>query len=278
MMIKRLLHFGSWVTVSQIASPILVYLDRMLLGSYVSLAAVTFYSVPYEVMTRLRVVPSAVSSTLFPAFSERAAESGGMQRLYSASLRYLLLLLVPVFAVLLLYGSEILSLWVGPAFSHEAAIVLQIMAVGGLLNCLAYVPLSALQAAGRPDLTGKFHLMELAAHVVLCFLLIPRWGLVGAAIAGTSRYVADAVLLFGAVHKTSSLRVLVEPMFARTIVLSSGLTAGLLLVRFGMGGTQAIFIGTVLLVAYGIVGWRAVLCTEDKALIGRMLRLRPREA
>jgi O-antigen/teichoic acid export membrane protein len=201
-----------------------------------------------------------------------------MHRLYSSSLRYLILLLVPVFAVLLLFGGEILSLWMGPAFSNEARIVLQIMSLGALLNCLAYIPLSALQAAGRPDLTGKFHLLELAAHVALCFFLIPRYGLVGAAIAGTLRYVADAVLLFGAVYKTSSLRVLAEPTFARTLVLSSALTAGLVLVRFSIQDTPAIFVGIAMLLAYGMIGWRAVLCAEDKALIGRLLRLRTREA
>jgi O-antigen/teichoic acid export membrane protein len=273
--VRRLLHFGSWVTVSQIASPVLVYFDRMLVAGYVSLAAVTFYSVPYEVMTRLRVVPSAVSSTLFPAFSERAAEAGALQRLYSASLRYLVLLLVPVFAILLLYGGDILTLWMGSAFSREASRVLQVMAIGGFMNCLAYVPYSALQAAGRPDLTGKFHLLELAGHIALCFVLIPRWGIVGAAAAGTIRYTFDALLLFIAAGKTSSLRFWSEPMFARTAVLSGALTASLALARFTLGGTQVIVVTIALLLAFGILTWRTLLCGEDKSLIVRVLRLRP---
>src|SRR5206468_4783735 len=82
--IFKLLRFGSWVTVSQLISPVLVYLDRMLIASFVSLSAVTLYTVPYEVMTRLRLIPSSMMGTLYPAFSERGLEGqqAHLQHLY----------------------------------------------------------------------------------------------------------------------------------------------------------------------------------------------------
>jgi hypothetical protein len=45
--------------------------------------------------------------------------------------------------------------------SDRATAVLQVLAVGVLVNCLARVPLTVLQAKGRPDLPAKYHLAEL---------------------------------------------------------------------------------------------------------------------
>jgi O-antigen/teichoic acid export membrane protein len=198
--LPKLLRFGSWVTVSQLVSPLLVYLERVLIASFVSLSAVTLYTVPFEAMTRLRIIPAALVGTLYPAFSERGTEGEGdqLQRLYERSVRYLLLLLVPGIVFLFVLGPDLIAVWMGPAFSRETAAVMRILAVGILANALAPVPYNLLQALGRPDLTGKFHLLELAPYVALCALLIPRWGITGAALAGTIRLAFDSALLFWA--------------------------------------------------------------------------------
>jgi len=77
----RLMHFGAWVSASQVMSPILVYLDRMMIAALVSLQAVTIYTIPTEVFNRLGILPSCLMATLFPAFSHHGAvgeENGQM--------------------------------------------------------------------------------------------------------------------------------------------------------------------------------------------------------
>ena len=230
--LPKLLRFGSWVTVSQLVSPILVYLDRVLIASFVSLAAVTLYTVPYEAMTRLRIIPSSLVGTLYPAFSERGNESqrAKLQQLYEVSVRYLLLLLVPGILFLVVLGSDLLRLWMGPSFAQQASVVIQILAVGVLANAVAYVPYNLLQALGRPDLTGKFHVLELPLYVVLCVVLIPRWGIAGAAMASTIRFVLDSALLFWAASRycECSLRRFLVSALPRILML--GFVLGLTLV------------------------------------------------
>ena len=116
-------------------------------------------------------------------------------------MRYLGVLLVPGIIFLLVLGTDVLSLWMGASFANQTTTVLQVLALGVLLNCLATIPYNALQALGRPDLTGKFHLVELPVYVSLCLLLIPRWGIVGAALAGTLRFTLDTGLLFWAARR-----------------------------------------------------------------------------
>jgi O-antigen/teichoic acid export membrane protein len=273
--LPKLLRFGSWVTVSQLVSPLLVYLDRVLIASFVSLAAVTLYTVPYEAMTRLRVIPSSLASTLYPAFSERGMEGheAKLQWLYAGSLRYLFILLLPGVLFLLVFGSDLLSLWMGGQFAQQTAAILQILAVGALANALAYVPYNALQALGRPDLTGKFHLLELPVYVLLCGVMIPRWGIRGAALASTVRFGLDALLLFWAAqHHCGCSFLNTWRQIARIAALGA-------LLGIGMLGSQLFFVTNWARLGAGLIGvgiyflasWWFILNEREKPAIVRAL-------
>ena len=201
--LARLLHFGGWVSVTQVVSPLLTYADRVLIAAWVSLGAVTLYTVPFEAIARLRIIPTSLMGTVYPAFSERSggADKQHLQKLYERSVRYLLLLLVPGVLYLLILGQDLFRIWMGVSFAQQVATVVSVLALGILTNALAQVPASLLQAIGRPDVTGKFHLLELPLHLALCALLIPRWGITGAAVATTIRFSFDCGLLFWAAGK-----------------------------------------------------------------------------
>ena len=277
--LSKLVRFGSWVTVSQLVSPLLVYLDRVLIATFVSLRAVALYTVPYEMMTRLRVIPSSLVASLYPAFSERASEGreAQLQRLYERSVRYLFLLLVPVALFLGVLGPDLLSIWMGAEFAQKTAPALQLLALGTLANGIAYVPYNILQALGRPDLTAKLHLLELPFYTVLCVLLIPRWGICGAATASTVRFLLDSVLLFWAVRKYcrcslqsfrtgGPVRFLIATLVLGSSLLTIRLAVPSVALRLGLG---VVVISTALLAAWTF----AVDRTEKPRLIG-ILRTR----
>jgi O-antigen/teichoic acid export membrane protein len=225
--LAKLLQFGGWVTVSQLVSPLLVYLDRVLIASFLSLAAVTLYTVPFEATTRLRLIPFSVAGTLYPAFSERGDEGQKQQleTLYERSVRYLLLIMMPGVVYLFVLGPDLFGIWMGPSFGQQTSAVVRILTVGLLANGLAFVPYSLVQALGRPDLTGKLHLLELPLYVVLCVLLIPRSGIAGAALASTVRFVLDSAMLFFAASNycRCELRGFWVSSFPRILTLSSAL-------------------------------------------------------
>ncbi len=276
--LPKLLKFGSWVTVSQLVSPLLVYLDRVLIASFVSLAAVTLYTVPYEVMTRLRIIPSSLVATLYPAFSERGNEDRRvpLERLYEGSVRYLSLVLVPGILFLFTLGPDLFGLWMGSAFEGQTSIVVQILAVGVLANALAYVPYNLLQALGRPDLTGKFHLLELPLYVALCAVLIPRWGIAGAALANTVRLVLDSGLLFWAAGKycRCSLRTFWRSAFPRILTLCSAFGIALMAIKLVMKAPWVrLGVGGLALGICLVASWIFVVDNREKPRISGALRM-----
>jgi O-antigen/teichoic acid export membrane protein len=73
------LSFGGWLTVTNIVGPLMTYMDRFFIGAMLGLSAVTYYVTPYEVLSRLQMLPQAIMGVLFPAMA--AAHGGDQQRL-----------------------------------------------------------------------------------------------------------------------------------------------------------------------------------------------------
>lgn len=193
----RLLAFGGWMTVSNVVGPLMVYLDRFLIGAWISLSAVAYYTTPYDIVTRLLIIPTALVSALFPVFSSsHVLNPGNNKALFTASVKYIYIALFPLTLIIAAFAREGLSFWLDDIFATKSAVVLQWLAAGVLINSLAQVPLSLIQSAGRPDLTAKLHLLELPLYLVCVALLLQHLGIKGAAIAWAIRVSIDTILLF----------------------------------------------------------------------------------
>jgi O-antigen/teichoic acid export membrane protein len=199
--IAPLLRFGGWMMVTNLVSPLMVYLDRFLVGSRVSLEAVAWYATPWEMVTKILVLPGAIVAVLFPIFSEMSTSRGAeATKLYGRSIRVVAaLLFLPCFVVSL-FAREGLSVWLGPDFASHAFRVAQLIALGALLNGVAHVPFAFVQGAGRPDLTARIHLFELPVYLGLVLWFTSVWGIMGTAIAWTLRVGIDLALMHVAAH------------------------------------------------------------------------------
>ena len=203
--LRSLLAFGGWVAVSGMVGPVLVYLDRFAIGALLSIAAVGQYAAPYEVVTRLSIIPLSLVAVLFPLFSAEQLPPRHLEDLAARSLRALLVTMGAASLVTLALADDIVRFWLGPRFEGVVTVPLQILAVGVFVNSLASIPYALLQALGRPDVTGKLHLMELPLHFTLVWVLVSAFGLVGAALAWSIRVTIDAALLFLAADRLGLL-------------------------------------------------------------------------
>lgn len=195
--LKRVLNFGGWLTVSNIVGPVMVYMDRFLIGALLTLSAVSYYVVPYTAVTKLWIIPGSLLAVLFPAFSGYFIRDKSLFALqYRRAVKFTFIALAPVVIVLTVLSRDLMAIWMGADFAENSAAVLAWIAVGVLVNSLAQVPFTLIQAAGRPDVTAKFHLLEVVPYLVILWFLIIKFGMVGAAVAWFLRVAADAVLLF----------------------------------------------------------------------------------
>jgi len=189
--------FGAYVSVSQIIGPLLVHLEKFMVGSLLTMALVTYYTVPYGLVYSLSVIPTSVAIVIFPAFTRLYAE-GNKERareLYTRATKFVFGCVLSLAVVLCVFARQILTAWIGADFGTRGTQVMQILAFAVVVNAVASIPFQFLQAIHRPDLTAKFHVLELIIHVPLCFGLITTFGLAGAALGWAARVTLDMVLL-----------------------------------------------------------------------------------
>jgi O-antigen/teichoic acid export membrane protein len=195
--VRPLLRLGGWMTVSNLVGPLMVSLDRFLIGALISVGMVTFYAAPYEVIIKLWIIPGALIRVLFPAFATSfARDRRRAVVLFDQGVRAVFLAMSPIILALVFFAGDGLTLWVGADFARHSTRVMQWLAVGIFLNSLSLIPFTLIQALGRPDLTAKLHLAQLPFYLPALWVLIHVLGIEGAAIAWTLRVAVDTVLLF----------------------------------------------------------------------------------
>jgi O-antigen/teichoic acid export membrane protein len=193
---RELATFGGWVAVSNIVGPLMTYLDRFVIAALVTVAAVSYYTTAYEMVTRFWVLADATVAVAFPAIATALARGNGeAPPLFERAIRATTLLMIVPIGLVLLFAPEILGVWLGPDFARASSTVLRWLALGVFVNSIARLPFAAIQAGGRPDVTAKIHLIELPGYVVALFVLVRWFGIDGAAVAWTVRIVADTAIL-----------------------------------------------------------------------------------
>ena len=191
-----IIRLGGWMTISNLISPLMNSLDTFLIGVLVSVSQVQYYSVPAEVVTKGLLVPSSLAAVLFPVFSSLAlVDRRQTQQIYLRSLTILAAWLAPFVLFCGVLAKPGLSLWLGSDFAQHSYQIAQVLAVGVFANGIASVPFALIQASGRPDITAKIHLIELPFYAAAVYLLTTRLGVLGTAIAWTTRTSLDALLL-----------------------------------------------------------------------------------
>jgi O-antigen/teichoic acid export membrane protein len=190
---RRLFHYGKWVTVTSVLTPLLDYSDRVVIGAVRGASAVAAYSIPYNFTSRLTIVPFNVIRVAFPRFSAVGAhESRAMARTALAAV-------AAITAPAAVFGSFIagpfFEWWLGGDIAVQAAPIAAVLFAGFWVNGLGYVPHAVLQAQGRPDLPARYHALELVPFLAVLGVAVYVAGPIGGAIAWSLRATADTVLL-----------------------------------------------------------------------------------
>jgi len=197
-LVRPLVTFGGWLTVSNVVGPVMVYFDRFLIAAVMGTAAIAYYTVPYDVLTRLLVIPTAIQGVLFPAFAimMHREDPSRVASVFERSSQTTMLLMTPALLATMLLAYEGLKVWIGADFAEHGAPVARILMVGVLANSVARIPFTFVQGAGYAKWTAMLHLFELPAYALALWILLRSDGIEGAAYAWSGRILVDTVALY----------------------------------------------------------------------------------
>ena len=194
--LRHALHFGGWLSVSNIIGPLMVYADRFYLASLFPPATVAYYTVPFDTAFRATSLPASAMNALFPEIAGTQTQPEVSTRLLALTHRAVVVLILPPVLLAAVFAHPLLTLWLDAAFATPSTPVLQLLLIGIFINSAARVPYTLLQAHGRANLTAKLHLLELPVFAVLLIAGVQWFGIAGAALAWTLRVALDTALLY----------------------------------------------------------------------------------
>jgi len=269
--IRPLLGYGGWVSVSSALSPLFSYSERLIIASLLSFSAVGIYTAPHEMLGRGLIFPASIGMTIFPAFSsygQHATEQ--VSELFSRSIKWLLMVMTPVVILLIVFAGTILQLWLGHKFESQGVSVFQILAVAFFISAFGQVAFAVIYGLGRPDLKAKLDLALLPVYLGFCYFLIQGFGINGAATAKLLASSVNVTSLFWLARSLSgfSLQKLFFVTLARGLMIGVAFAGVAFVLAYSC---QSLILLVAAMAActglYLLAQWRLVLDVREKAVV-----------
>jgi len=197
-------------------------MDIMLLGYWASSQDVGLYLVAFQTAAILALVLGAFDVAFAPIMSQAWARKDNItfRECYLAVHRITGMVTVPLFVVLVVFRDEILALF--GRETGEGGLALTILALGYLLNAITGGASTVLLMTGRSRTVLLNTVAYGIALVVGTALMIPQWGILGAAVSASCALIGLSILRVWQVWQNHS-------MFPWTWTMLKPLAAGVVM-------------------------------------------------
>jgi O-antigen/teichoic acid export membrane protein len=182
----EIIRFGLQVWLQISAGAMGNIIDRFLVGALVSPAAAGVYAVCVQLAQQTHLLVMRALAYLSPATSKTTATPEGRKELpglFHPATRLSLFVIGITAVPLLVLPSHILTFWVGAEFAASGTSTLQILIACFSLLAATTVPYFMLNGSGFPHWNTGATLLNGIVLIATALVLIPKLGLIGAAIA-----------------------------------------------------------------------------------------------
>lgn len=204
---RRTLGYAVPRVISSGLEQLLIWLAVIIVGAIAGPAAAGVYGSASRFVAAGLIIDTALRVVVSPMFSRmlHRGDAPALESVYRTATIWLVLFSTPVYVLLSAFAPVALSL-LGDSFA-DGRPVLIIMSIGSIVTFLAGNIHSVLLMSGRSGLAALNKAIAVATNVGLLYLLVPLWGLTGAAVAWAIACALDATLAAVQVRTVLGLRV-----------------------------------------------------------------------
>lgn len=205
--------------------------DVILLGRFIGLGAVEVYAVVMMIANTLRSIRQSFDGIMLSVFSGSRATSPTTNQIrhFNYATWVVLALQIPFIPLALMFGGDLLAL-VGPTYS-AGALALSIAVFFNVWMTLGAFSDQFVAGLGKSHVIPVSHVVFFSASLGLNLLLIPPFGIAGAAVASGTAYLLGGAVNFGAIRRYNRgpivLREYWMPLCAGCAMLAPATVAGL---------------------------------------------------
>lgn len=271
---KELIAFSLPASLSVICGMILIWVDRLYVGHFRSPAEAGMYHAASQLSISLAIILSAFGSMMSPMTAD-LFHQGKLQRLeemFRVSTKWSLYLSLPPFLLMCFVPAQIMTVAFGKPYVVSSA-VLPILGLGQLLNAGTGTTGSVLVMSGYQKTISLLTAGTMLANIMLGLLLVPRWGMMGAAV-GTALTVGGLSIISILLIRRIMGIWPYDSRYLKGLVATSLAFTGLMLVRWAFVGTAFATLALNIVVSLGIFAttlWLLGLDREDREFIHLVL-------
>jgi len=182
--LRQLWSYSFYVFLVTVAVQLVYQTDNLVVGAFVSAAAVTFYSIGNSLCRYTDQLVGAMTLTFVPAAStyEAAGDTSKLAGLYRNGTRAVMTVSLPILVTLMTRGRTFIGLWMGAQYAKVSGTVLMILATALFFSLSNNTAGSIAYGTEKHKVMAKWAIAEAIANLVLSIVLALKFGIYGVAI------------------------------------------------------------------------------------------------
>jgi O-antigen/teichoic acid export membrane protein len=205
---REIVNYSSITFIVMIAAKLRFKTDEIVIGTFLSVAAVTYFSIADRLLDYASEVVSSLAQIFVPMSGQSVARGDNQQlrKILIAGNRACALVIFPISAILLILGKSVIEAWVGARYVAASYPVLLVLLFPMTFSLAQAASSRILFGMARHQTFAWVALMESVANLMLSIALIRPFGIVGDA-AGTAIPLTLTTLVFMPRHLCRLLKV-----------------------------------------------------------------------
>ncbi len=202
-----LIRFSSVIFIGSLAVLLDRRIDMLFVAHYLDKSTVAVYSYALKFSFFFLLIGNSFSRVTYPRFTRAFSDHSipDLDRLFQYSIDFSFLF-ITITSMIFLFNAEYIIDWLLPSYYLGALPFLLILFIGIVPQSVVSSTGTIFTARGIPSVSVKINWMLLSLNVVLNFLLIPRYGLYGAAIATSTTFLLKPALIFYLLSKKTEIK------------------------------------------------------------------------
>jgi O-antigen/teichoic acid export membrane protein len=195
--LRSIASYGGTTFLIIVAGRLRFKTDAMVIGSFVSAAAVTYFTIGSRLVDYASEVVSSLAQIFVPMSSQSQAtgDLDGLRRIFVVGNRACAFIIFPITAILTVLGKSVIESWVGPKYVATSYPVMLVLLYPTTLMLAQSASGRILWGMAKHRTWAWVVLAEGAANLVLSVVLVRQYGIMGDAI-GTAIPLTCSMIFF----------------------------------------------------------------------------------
>ena len=203
---KELLNYSMPLLLKNFMWFIISWIDILMIGYFKTTSDVGIYNVALPTSSLIIMPAYSIMYLFLPVISQLYGENNmaEIKNVYKKVSKYLLLINIPIFLIIFILSEDIVSLFFGKEYLN-AFLPLVILSIGYLSFSLSDISMNMLSVMKKTKTISAVIFLFALVNAVLNYILIPKYGIIGAATATSSSFVVGTILMISICYYHSKL-------------------------------------------------------------------------